>query len=135
MALFGLSPLFLSVLASNLFTDPGTGLNVTRFIKFHAIMTGCIHLLGAITLNLPSVSELKASPTHDTEQAAESDEHSPLLPGKPPNDVDVLVVPVDEHSSVVDLLRDRNFWTLFFVALVVLGSVSRLSLPPSSLRS
>jgi hypothetical protein len=132
MALFGLSPLFLSVLASSFFTDPEAGLNVTRFLKFHAIVTGCIHLIGAFTLRLSSVSEHKALlPAHDPGQAAEPDERSALLPGKPPSDIEVQVILVDEHSSVTDLLRDRNFWTLFFVSLVVLGSVSRLLVPSS----
>jgi hypothetical protein len=126
MALFGLSPLFLSLLASNFFTDPVMGLNVSRFLKFHAMMTGCIHLVGAITLRLPLVSEHNEPCIYDPDQTAEPDERSALLPGKPPDDVEVLVVPVNEHGSLVDLLRDRNFWTLFFVALVVLGSVSHL---------
>jgi len=122
MALFGLSPLFLSVLASSFFTDPETGLNVTRFLKFHAIVAGFIHLIGAVTLKLPAVSEPTAlSAVGDPEQATEPDERSALLPRKPPGDVDVLV-PADQHSSTMDLLRDRNFWTLFLVSLVVLGS-------------
>jgi hypothetical protein len=126
MALFGLSPLFLSVLASNFFTDPVTGLNVTRFLKFYAMMTGCVHLIGTITLRLPLVSEHNEPCIDDPEPTAEPDERSALLPSKPPNDVEVLIVPVNEHGSLVDLLRDCNFWTLFFVALVVLGSVSQL---------
>jgi hypothetical protein len=124
MALFGLSPLFLSVLASSFFTDPQMGLNVTRFLKYHAIITGSIHLIGAITLRLPSVSESSVqSPTGDPEQPTEPDERSALLPGKPRNSVEAQVVPADEHSSAKDLLQDRNFWTLFLISLVVLGSV------------
>jgi hypothetical protein len=125
MALFGLSPLFLSVLASSFFTDPEKGLDVTRFLRLHAMVAGCIHLIGAITLRLPSVSEPKAmSPIDDPEQTTEPDERSALLPGKPPSDV--ALVQVDEHNSAMDLLRDRNFWTLFLVSLVVLGSVGHL---------
>jgi hypothetical protein len=125
MALFGLSPLFLSVLASSFFTDPEKGLNVTRFLKFHAMMVGCIHLIGAITLRLPVREHKPLSPMCDPEHAAEPDERSALLPAKPPSGVDI-PVQSDEHNSAMDLLRDRNFWTLFFITLVVLGSVSSL---------
>jgi hypothetical protein len=126
MALFGLSPLFLSVLASNLFSDPETGLNVTRFLKFHAIIAGCIHLIGAINLRLPPVSNLETTlPSADPEQYAQPDERSALLPRKKYDDVDVQVVPVEECNSALDLLRDRNFWILFVVTLITLGSVSR----------
>jgi len=123
MALFGLSPLFLSVLASNFFTNPDTGLNITHFLKFHAIVAGGIHLVGAITLRLPPVSEPKVlTSICDPEHAAEPDERSALLPSRSSGNVDVPVIRANEHNSVEDLLRDCNFWTLFLVALVILGS-------------
>lgn len=125
MAMFGLSPLFLSVLASAFFTDPETGLNVTLFLKFHAIMTGSIHLIGAIALKLPSEPKV-LSLVQDREPGAEPDERSALLPLKPADPVNPLSMPADKGNSVLDLLRDRNFMLLFIIALIVLGSVSSL---------
>lgn len=127
MALFGLSPLFLSVLASNFFSDPETGLDVTRFLKFHATISGCVHLIGAINLRLPPASDTQAtSALDDPEQAAEPDERSTLLPRKPRDYVGIQVIPMEIHNSSLDLLRDCSFWVLFVVALITLGSVSLL---------
>ena len=126
MAIFGLSPLFLSLIASsNFFTDPDTGLNVTHFLRFHAIISGCIHLIGAVFLRLPSTPDvdLQQSPTDDPQRDTElePDEQTVLLPGKPLNEV----VPVDgENQSAWDLVRDPNFWILFVVSLITLGCVS-----------
>lgn len=126
MALFGLSPLFLSVLASNFFSHPDKGLDVTHFLKFHAIVAGCIHIIGAVNLRLPSADkdQPRSSPIDDPEQATEPDERSALLPGKPPNDISVHAVSVEENSTALDLLRDRKFWMLFIVSLLILGCVS-----------
>lgn len=125
MALFGLSPLFLSYIASTFFTDPETGLNVTRFLKYHAIIAGSVHLIGAFNLRLSSFpADDGPTSLDDPEQASEPDERSALLPGKPPNGVTVQVIPVTEGGSAMDLLRDLNFWILFVSVAIVLGSVS-----------
>ena len=130
MAIFGLSPLFLSLIASsNFFTDPDTGLNVTHFLRFHAIISGCIHLIGAVFLKLPPAPDvdlqrfLTDDPQRDTD--LEPDERTVLLPGKPPNEIGTQVVAVDgEGQSALDLARDPNFWILFVVSLIILGCVN-----------
>lgn len=129
MALFGLSPLFLSFLASNFFSNPETGLDVTRFIKFHAITAGTIHLVGAFTLRPPLVSESDSTPPpddseHTSDPNTALDERTPLIPSKPLSDVELQVTPVSDSASALDLLRDRNFWILFLSSLIILGSVS-----------
>ena len=131
MALFGLSPLFLSLIASRFFTDPIAGLNVTQFLTFHAVAAGLVHLLGAFNLHTPSVStrlssmseESSSSADSDLEESLEPTERTPFLPGKQKN-VDVQVIPVDEEASIADLLRDTQFWLLAVIIMFTLGSVS-----------
>lgn len=78
---------------------------------------------------MPSTSGvgLEQPPVDDPESEAESvpDERTALLPGKPPNEVEAQVVPVDgERQSALDLVQDPNFWILFVVSLITLGCVS-----------
>lgn len=73
---------------------------------------------------------LQQSPIDDpeSETEAEPDERTALLPGKPPNEVEAQIVPVDgERQSALDLVRDPNFWILFVVSLITLGCVSPIS--------
>ncbi|KDQ60735.1 hypothetical protein JAAARDRAFT_31710 [Jaapia argillacea MUCL 33604] len=151
MALFGLSPLFLSVVASCYFSEPGSGLDVTRYLTFLAILAGTVHLFGAFTLRTPKTSNLRAVSSTPVEDAAvsivgtEVDERAPLLPGKAaPPVADIEVVPVDEDGSILDLLKDPHFWILAMITLFTLGTCEMvisnigtivLSLPPSYSRS
>jgi len=132
MALFGLSPLFLSVIASKFFTDPEIGLNVTEYLRFLSVLTGLVHLFGAFNIKTPAAG-ISIS---DTEQASNVDERSPLLPSTSHSNVDK-----PSAGSAMDLLRDPSFWVLAFFALVTLGSCEMvisnigtivLSLPPST---
>ncbi|KAI0306537.1 MFS general substrate transporter [Multifurca ochricompacta] len=125
MALFGLSPLFLSLLASRYFTDSSTGLSVTNFLIFLSLASGIIHLVGAFNLRLlkpeheaESTSEI--TPTSD-DTARLTDERQPLLPNKI-SQLDVRVMSVGESTSVVQLFKDSHFWFLAFIALIILGS-------------
>lgn len=122
MAFFGLSPLFLSLLASRYFTEPTTGLNVTRFLMFLAIASGITHLIGAFTLRIPSrvASQSDSVPSGGDEESS-IDERQPLLPQKTSRS-GVQAVRADE-VSVLHLLRDPYFWSLAFIMLVILGSV------------
>ncbi|KIJ68880.1 hypothetical protein HYDPIDRAFT_178843 [Hydnomerulius pinastri MD-312] len=124
MALFGLSPTFLSILASQYFTDPDSGLDVTHFLQFLAILCGCVHLFGGLTLHEAVAGLAVADPE-------EPDERTALLPNKTNGnghgEVQVEVVPVVDETpqvkqSALDVLKDRNFWALAFVVAVVLGS-------------
>ncbi|KAE9399257.1 MFS general substrate transporter [Gymnopus androsaceus JB14] len=103
MSLFGLSPLLLSSIASNFFSDATTGsLDVTRFLQFLAVATGVVHLAGAYALTVPS--------TTTTLPRLLDNEH-PAECATDPRD-----------GSAVDLLRDPNFWLLALYMIMVLGS-------------
>jgi hypothetical protein len=127
MALFGLSPLILSLLASTFFTDPSTGLDVPRFLNFLAITSGIIHLLGAFNMRsckLQSISPSTPAPATTSDEERSIDEREPLLPNKS-HRPDSPIIPVGEGRSVIELLKDSHFWLLALVALIILGSVSR----------
>ncbi|TFY79997.1 hypothetical protein EWM64_g4020 [Hericium alpestre] len=146
MALFGLSPLFLSLLAKP-FSRPDTDLDVTAFLTFLAALAGTVHLIGAFTLHVPpllsdraTISEEPVIIGHEDLEEASTDERQALLPGKGPQ-VSVDVVPVEEDATVLDLLKDPNFYILALITMLVLGSCEMvisnigtivLSLPPSS---
>ncbi|KAF5391265.1 hypothetical protein D9757_001985 [Collybiopsis confluens] len=112
MSMFGLSPLFLSYIASNIFSDPSTGtIDVTRFLQFLAVCTGVIHLFGAFTLTVPSATTI-VSPSD------RPDEESHLI-GRDTH-TDCTSDPRD--GSTVELLRDPNFWILALYMITVLGA-------------
>ena len=126
MTFFGLSPLFLSLLASRFFFDPTTGLNVTHFMIFLALASGITHLIGAFTLRIPAsqcgVASESESVVSGSDEERSIDERQPLLPNKTP----LPDVQADEGSSVLHLFRDPSFWSLAFIVLIILGSVSFL---------
>ncbi|KIK97495.1 hypothetical protein PAXRUDRAFT_824888 [Paxillus rubicundulus Ve08.2h10] len=133
MALFGLSPTFLSILASRYFSSPDNELDVTHFLQFLAILCGCVHLLGGLTLHvIPPTSKDVATVAALSDNPEEPDERTALLPNKT-NGNGQIEVRVDITSDVVeggpkakqsalDVLKDRNFWALAFVVFVVLGT-------------
>lgn len=129
MTFFGLSPLFLSLLASRYFTDPTTGLNVTHFMVFLAVASGIIHLIGAFTLRIPTsqcgVASESDSVVSGNDEESSTDERQLLLPNKAPR-LDVQAVRADEGNSVLHLFKDPSFWSLVFIVLIILGSVSFL---------
>ncbi|OCH95034.1 MFS general substrate transporter [Obba rivulosa] len=149
MALFGLSPLFLSAIASGLFTDADGVLYMTRFFAFMAVLTGVVHLFGALTLPGPTPNSKTAPATSNPqelldEDAEDSDEVDPLLPptNKPQTAVNVVSVQEPQHGTTADLLKDAHFWLLaVIVALIVgaaemvisnMGSIVSSISPPSS---
>jgi hypothetical protein len=127
MTFFGLSPLFLSLLASRYFTDPTTGLNITHFMLFLAFASGITHLIGAFTLRIPTsqcgVASESDSVVSGNDEESSTDERQSLLPNKA-HRPDVQAVYADEGSSVLHLFRDPSFWSLAFIVLIILGSVS-----------
>ncbi|KAF8478643.1 major facilitator superfamily domain-containing protein [Russula ochroleuca] len=124
MAFFGLSPLFLSLLASTYFTDPTTGLDVTRFLMFLAIASGIVHVIGAFTLRIPTsqcgVASQPDSVVSGRDEESSIDERQPLLPQKAPRSGGQ-AVRADE-GSVLHLFRDPYFWSLAFIILIITGS-------------
>ena len=121
LALFGLSPLFLSLAASHFFTDSERGLDVTHFLNFVALLAGSVHLLGALTLSIPSPpSVVFATAESDAEQYIS--EQTPLL-----GDADEAKPVSTVQRPVVELLRDPCFWILLPVIGTTLGLVCCLS--------
>lgn len=109
MALFGLSPLILSFFASTWFTRSQGGLDVPGFTAFLAILTGVVHVIGAVNMTVePTVGER-------LEDSEANSETMPLLPTKPP---------FQAYDKIRDVLRDSHFWVLALVVLLTLGSVS-----------
>ncbi|KAG9226412.1 hypothetical protein CCMSSC00406_0003291 [Pleurotus cornucopiae] len=107
-AVFGLSPLFLSLLASNLFTT-ASGLQVIPFLRFLAICTGVVHLCGFVTLRIPKPTPLPP---------AQPSEHTPLLQSAS-GESGTQQQPRDD--SLLGLLSDRFFWILFLACVLTLG--------------
>jgi len=128
MTLFGLSPLFLCLLASRYFTDSSTGLNVTHFLTFLALASGITHLVGAFTLHIAKPQCNTVSISDDATSCDEEssiDERQPLLRNKAPVS-SMQAIPSDEGTSVMYLFSDPYFWLLALVMLIILGSVSYL---------
>lgn len=130
MALFGLSPLFLSVLASTWFTNNAGDLEVTNFVAFMAILAGSVHIIGAINLRTPDTTKMLRSTNNisrrlrdsceDHEGAHAADERTPL--------VQISSASSEQRQSVLDLLKDPYFLLLGSLVLVALGTVSTISL-------
>jgi hypothetical protein len=121
MALFGLSPLFLSVLATNYFTDPITGLlNVSHYMTFLAFLTAPVYTFSALVLHrTPGPADL-AVDTRATE-GVRSGENTPLLASNLPS------IPAPHPSRVVhttsDILKTGDFWLLAVFCFLTLGVV------------
>ncbi|TCD60535.1 putative monocarboxylate transporter mch1 [Steccherinum ochraceum] len=140
MAIFGFSPLLLSALATRYFTVPETGLNVTRFLAFLAILSGVVHFISALCMQgsdhatrapdvtsiedpEPSSSSAGTVPTI-VENIGDSETRPLLVNKKPSSDLDIPIFSVPEplHGSVADLLKDPYFWILTLVVATVLGT-------------
>lgn len=141
MVMYGLSPLFLCSFATNIFTDPESGLDLTNYLTFLAVTAGAANLFGACVLTVPDNHVVLE--TMDEESEATIDETTSLLSGprKHDEEVHVIVVQEPEDLSLRDLLNDPHFWVFFaFMAIAVgctemvqsnIGSIV-LSLPPAS---
>jgi len=142
MALFGSSPLFLSMIASWEFSNRDSGIDVTQFLVFMSMLTAATHLFGAIALpgpvSKPTVVQDEpiivvtdeenhmSVATADDESIPEEEpsERSSLLAHNKYASVGVEVIPVQEpqHGSALDLLRDGYFWILTFIVVFTVGS-------------
>ncbi|KAH6918692.1 major facilitator superfamily domain-containing protein [Coprinopsis sp. MPI-PUGE-AT-0042] len=134
MALFGLSPLFLSVIASTWFTDPATQiLNVASFTGFLSIFSAVVYLSTAYFLHINSKEE--ANEQEEPEDDQQPTETSSLLARdrKPP---------AQAEQSVAALFSKPEFWLLAVFCLITLGASEMIisnigtivvSLPPVSI--
>ena len=147
MSIFGLSPLFLSLIASFKFTPPGETLDIPRFFTFMAVATGVIHLTSAFVFRVNRALEreaVEAAAAASPASAADAErtlppEHEPLLgPGStdgdhcnvtPKDPASIRVVPVQEpqEGSTLDLFKDPYVWLLAFWLILIVGTVR---LPP-----
>ncbi|KAF8120805.1 MFS general substrate transporter [Boletus edulis] len=131
MALFGLSPTFLSLIASRYFSSPDGEVDVSHFLKFLAMLCGCVHLVGGFTMYaIPSTPKEESSSVILTNDLEAPNERTPMLPNKTNDNQVVVRVDVvslrdqspEPKQSTLDVLSDRNFWALAFIVFVVLGS-------------
>jgi hypothetical protein len=118
MALFGLSPLFFSCIASGLFTEPVEGLNAPHYLRFIAVGTGVVFLFGALVMRVPS-SDIK------DDRPEILDEQTRLLQ----DESRAASVPELHKDSIEVVLRDQTFWLLAFVLVILLGVVCTSRLP------
>lgn len=123
-AFFGLSPLFLSLVASTFFSSSDGELDVTHFLVVLSITAGIAHLVAAGFLRIfPPKASIPAQPDDEIDNPVpviHATEHTPLLsaPNKP-------VEPAsNEKQTVWQLLSDLDFWLLAGSMLLLLGSVS-----------
>ncbi|KAF5365701.1 hypothetical protein D9758_003255 [Tetrapyrgos nigripes] len=139
MAVFGLSPLFLSTIASRFFTDLDGTLNIVPYLWCIALLSGVVHFVGAITLSNAgtSASHHNHSTSPDSEECS-PDETTSLLSNSPEARRN------DDDGSVFVLLQDAFFWILCIYLVMTLGMCEMifsnvgtmvLSLPSSTLRS
>jgi MFS family permease len=115
-SIFGLSPLFLSLLASAFFIDPATEVvDCSRFLRFLAFATGIIHIVSGIGMRavppeqehppiIPSVEAADETPTERTALIQKPDSNS------------------DHDKSLLALLRIPDFWYLTCAVFVCIGA-------------
>ncbi|RDB20968.1 putative transporter MCH1 [Hypsizygus marmoreus] len=133
MALFGLSPLCLSTLASKFFMDHDSGLlDIVSFLKFMALLTASTHILGAFALCSPVTYLVSLSLPVSSSSTEAMNESSSLLSRKSG-------VVADANSP--DPIPDPYFWLLALYCLIVIGASEMvisnigtivLSLPPAA---
>lgn len=123
MAIFGLSPLFLSFLASHFFASPSSEfLDVASFLKFLAMLTAVTHILGAFTLQGRPVEHADILYVESVEDEV-VDERSPLMTPKWHAQSSMPVS--GDQDSPNHPLKDRYFWFLALYCFVTIGAVSK----------
>ncbi|KAL4068132.1 major facilitator superfamily domain-containing protein [Scleroderma yunnanense] len=127
-ALFGLSPTFLTTIATRYFSRPDMSLDITHFLQFLAYLCGFVHIFGAFTMHvLPPADQCTSSGREaDPEDQPEPNERTSLLPNKTNSTATADVIPMGDEclrsQSAIDVLKDINFWVLAFIVFVILGS-------------
>ena len=121
--MYGLSPLFLSFFATSVFTDPQSGLDLTRYLTFLALLVGTVNLFGACVLTVPDGHAILETADGMSEETI--DETTSLLstPRKPDEEVHVVVVQEPDEVSLAGLVKDPYFWVLFVFMSITVGAV------------
>jgi hypothetical protein len=124
MVMYGLSPLFLSFFATNIFTDPQSGLDLTHYLTFLALLCGTVHLFGACVLTVPD-----GHAALDEMPEESIDETTSLLSAPRKRDEEVHMIAVQEPDEVplTDLVKDPYFWALFVFMSITIGCVCSCS--------
>ncbi len=122
MALFGLSPLFLTSVASSWFTNRYTGVfQVVQFTAYLAVVTGAVHLMGALTFSRAGLnSKDESSPSRDLDY--KPDETSRLLPCE--DRVEYIPELHAKTDTTVGFLKHGYLWLLVAFCICVFGAVS-----------
>ncbi|KAF9821388.1 hypothetical protein IEO21_00634 [Rhodonia placenta] len=107
LAIFGTSPLFLSMIVSRLFSTTSSGVDVARFFVFMAILTG---------------SE------YAEDRLVDQDERTSLLAPSVKSVANVVVVPAPEPDDLaaIDLLKEPSFWVLALIVSLVVGAAEMI---------
>lgn len=120
LALFGLSPLFLS-LPSYLFILPSGYTDARAYIIFLGIVVTTMHVISIFGLKGDPPEEpviLPQTPAPGSPVLPQQpDEHAPLLPKFHEN-------PADQPQTWVVVIKDRYFWWVFLITVATIGSVS-----------
>lgn len=127
MALFGLSPLFFSTIATSFFMEKNSGvLDVPSFTTFVALLTTVVYGLGYINLR-----RFQWPPLLTKEIVTLPDETSPLLAAETPSLQDVEQTCHSDSGphvpSLTELFRKLDFWLLAFFCVFILGVVGVFS--------
>lgn len=137
LAIFGTSPLFLSMIVSRLFSTTSSGVDVARFFVFMAILTGTVNFLGALILPGPRTNIVLAprpldGPIIGSEYAedrfVDQDERTSLLAPSVKSVANVVVVPAPEPDDLaaIDLLKEPSFWVLALIVSLVVGAAEMI---------
>lgn len=120
MALFSLSPLFLSSIATVFFIHPATGqLNICLFMSFLTLLTSFVYILGFINMQGLKHSIDQPRTTSETVEGNIPQETSPLLA---PTSQSRLTMQVS-NPSTMELLRRIDFWLLVIFCIFIIGAV------------
>lgn len=124
MALFGLSPLFLTYVAVNWFMDHTTGiLQVVPFTASLTIAVGAVHIVGALMFRQAGLNS-KDKPTVSCDPPPS--EMSQLLPQSSQDGyIPELHLQTD---SALSFLRQGQVWLLILFCVCIFGAVSLVSL-------
>jgi len=124
MALFGLSPLFLTQVAVNWFMDHTTGiLQVVPFTASLTIAVGVVHTVGALVFRQAGLNS-KDKPTVSCDLPPS--ETSQLLPQTSRDEyIPELHLQTD---SALSFLRQGQVWLLILFCVCTFGAVSLVSL-------
>ncbi|KZO89940.1 MFS general substrate transporter [Calocera viscosa TUFC12733] len=130
LSIFGLSPLFLSMIASTFFLDSVTGLlDSTRFLVFLAALLGSVNILGSIGLRIwprdddmgkdtapATTSEDPVATNADIGDDHTVDENTPLVASAPEP------VEIEPHQPLPNLLSDGHFWSFILIIAIATGT-------------